>query len=288
MKGIHTEIMTGGDTYLTVAGLDSMIAAGEASNPFSGLSAYDPTTRIASVDDALELFSSYIHSIDPLSNLDEYYKKVKDLLKEEGENTDDELMEAYEKIHSSERIPFQRVLAEYDSQMADIGGTMTSAFVVGKANLEEGFQRTIDKTFAQVKLELLGRESSSRYQYMMLLFQLMDKRIAAQQTLFGATLEADKLAVALFSEQTKVDADLDRNEATFPFTLYEYLMNALASINGAVSKSWSQENIKPEGNVLQGALGGAMSGAAAGVPLGPIGVGVGAVLGGLLGGFSQS
>jgi hypothetical protein len=135
----------------------------------------------------------------------------------------------------------QEVLPRYELGMRDINAAMSSTFVVGKALIEAKRVQAISKFSAETRLRLLP---------------LVTDRWKAHLEWNRATIDMYAQILKLYIAQ-KVDVD-DRNMdlnakfALWPFQAYQYVVQAIGAMSGAVDTKESKKEKKGLlGSVLQ-------------------------------------
>ena len=246
MKTAHNDWLdqTGTDT-IESSMVDAMNAA-LGNSPFTGAVAYDP-------DDDITALLAYVSAYDLF---------VGTL----GTSTTDTIVAA--EIAAFDAGLSDQLEAEaypaFEAGMLSINAVMSSAFVMGRAIIEDGRARETAKYSAEVRARVL---------------QLLSE---AQKNLAQFGVESYRIKSVLKSEETTQNLKIDESDAKWDMEVFQHGSNLLASISGAAHPIPKSEN-----NTARSAVGGALSGAAAGAMMGSvvpgIGTGVGAAIGGLMG-----
>lgn len=143
-------------------------------------------------------------------------------------------------------------LPEFRSGARDMGVVLSSAFAVGESLIYNRASQEIAKIASEIP------------------FKKSDLMLRASEL----QVEARRIAIVAKKEHIDQVTALDEADAKWPFELYTYAGNLLASIGGAAVQS------KSDTSKMQSAIGGALSGAAMGATTGnPLMIGAGAALG---------
>jgi cytochrome c553 len=184
-----------------------------------------------------------------------------------------------------------KLLPQFEAGMRDINAVVSSAFVTGKANMDNEILRQA----GQVEAELRSRNPQYKLEASRLRVQQAQGNKQSAARMAALDMERNRLIASLGVEiariYTAARLDVDRAEATmgakhafFELEALQYGSNTLASISGGAAGR--TPNLDEGGNALGGALSGAAAGAMIGAEVGggnPYAVGAGAVIGGIAG-----
>lgn len=233
--------------------IDSIIPA---TNPYTGVVAYDPASVLSALASSLSSFVTFYASIG--NTLTTCKAAWSGWLT----TTSTDLNAALVAELDTRGVP------EFEAGMRDINAVQTSSFVLGKAML---YARV---GLEAAKLALLNTN------------QAMDMTMKYGEILrnqFSAQMDYSKIVIIAGKEKADRQVELDVEEAKWVFFNYREAGALLGSIGSSAAM---QSSAKP--NPAASALGGAMAGAAAGAAFGPYGAIAGAVIGGVGGYLSAS
>ncbi len=164
--------------------------------------------------------------------------------------------------------------------MASINAVMGSAFIIGMANLEAGFNRDVRSYEARLRTNLenmrLQMINSGATELTRILMAKVMSTVQATQLL----VDINKLKIIGYKEQTDTDLQIKVLRKKWPLDVYQYVGNVLAAVSGGVA---IPESLTKGQSIMSGVA----AGAGIAAPLGPIAAGIGAIAGGIGGAFSQ-
>jgi hypothetical protein len=160
--------------------------------------------------------------------------------------------------------------------MRDINAVMTSAFVLGRANIEAARGHDVAKYQADLRLKAFSDDA----------LKLIDLKLRYQLAVAQTLTEQQRIAIVAQTEEEQANTEYAMKDALWDIELYQYGANLLAGIGGGTSVAGASKLSK-----TQSTIGGALSGAAAGMALGamqgaPFGPGVGTAAGAVIGGLA--
>jgi len=233
--------------------LDAVVPA---TNPYTGVVAYDPASTISTLTTALSAWEGYHTSVGLTLTA------FKTVWSGWLTTASADLTAALTAELDTHGTP------EFEAGMRDINAVQTSSFVLGKSML---YARV---GLEAAKLALLNTNNA---------VDLMMKYGESLRSRFHADLDFSKLVIIASKEQADRQLELDVEEAKWIFFNYREAGALLGAVGAAAAMSSSA---KP--NPAASALGGAVTGAAAGAAFGPWGAAAGAVIGGIGGYLSAS
>jgi len=185
-----------------------------------------------------------------------------------------------------------KILPRFEAGMRSINAVTSSAFAIGRSNIE-GFRNRdvakhsstlrINAAFKNVDIETeevrLRLEGSSQ------MLRLMMQRISWEDSYMKTVVEGKRIKIVANKEEMDENIRIDKEDALWDLEVFQYGANLLASISGGTGSVANQPS------TAQSVIGGALSGAAAGGMIagaseGVIGGPAGIVIGGLLGAAS--
>ena len=170
------------------------------------------------------------------------------------------------------------VLPRFESGMRDINAVVSSAFVIGRAIIEDGQTRQVAKYSADLHMRAFSNDA----------LQVIGMKLQYQQVASSMIIEANRMKIVAKKEETDGNNKIEEQDALWDIEVFQYGGNLLAGIGGGT--------VNPKEDVtrskLGSAIGGAMSGAVAGAMYGAtegalVGSAPGALIGGILGAASS-
>lgn len=262
----HNDWVDGTGVDTMASSVVDLMNAAIGSSPFTAATAFDPDTYLGA---ALLEVSNYTGMVPTLaSGLETALNALVVFdVTEEVEAFSDHLDAQLEAT----------VYPRFEAGMRDIGAVMSSAFAIGRANIEEGRNREVARYSSQLRLQLQTKRSMSPTD----VIQATQLWVAARETAARLAIEHNRIEIVARKEQVDKDIELDEADAKWDLEMYAYGGNLLAAPSGGVIPPTPAAK-----SSLSSALGGALSGAAAGAMLGaPTGIGapIGAAIGGAIG-----
>lgn len=252
----HTRVLDKSGTDVIVHSMTDIMNSAIGFSPWTGAAAYDPdipiATMLASVGDLqtmVDLLSSGT-TLDTLiaGILDE--SRVDDVVAEYAADFDARLT--------------AEILPRFERGMQDINAVVSSAFVIGKAIIEENQDRQVAKFSADLHNKFAGDDA----------LKIVALKLEYQKAASHMISEANRIKIVAKNEELEVNTKIDEEDALWDLEVFQYGANLLAGIGSGTARPLSKQPSK-----AQSAIGGAMSGAAAGAMFGPYGAIFGAVLG---------
>lgn len=291
--------------------LDTLINA--ASNPFTGAVAYDPDTAITAGDTAICAFNTLVDAMDHNSDWQVSIAAVTSYLDASVFSTvtlttptpaaEAEIEDSVQAF--SDQLDDQitaTVIPRLELGYRDAGAALTSAFVIGRALVEEGRNKDVAKYSGDLRIQAfiqkdkiladnIDRKNMINAQLEMhrrdSIIKSTDRalidliaRVEFERHVATLTADFKRVQIVAKSEETKQNYSYDEAEALFPMEIYQYAGNMMASIGGgAVTKPAQQPT------AMQTALNATLMGATAGAGIGAlvqnplVGAGIGAGVG---------
>ena len=252
----------------------------DGGSPFASTEAYDPTTRIATMDTAVCSFNTVV---DALSNEDDWESAVDAAVaKIDAAVVDDDYVTAdiasYAAILDDQITDV--ILPAFQTGMRDLNAVYSSAFVMGEATIYGMRDRDVAKYTSELKLKLNIQRIEMIKSSVEIMLNTLMKRVEFEQAVAHYTVEASRIGIVAFKEQTDQDILLDDMDARWDLDVYQYGANMLAGIGGGTRSAGSQTGMSK----TQSALSGAAAGASMGTAISPgYGTAIGAVVGGIAG-----
>jgi hypothetical protein len=254
METFHEAMIGTGAAFTT--DLTAVMEAALGASPFAGAAAYDPDADITALVGASTTMQTLVSLLSAGTTLDTVISGVLD-----DDRVDDEVTEYaadLAAIYAANELPM--VEAGY----RDINMVVSSAFVIGRANLLANLERQVGKFSAGVHSKAFSDDA----------IQIIGMKLEYQKAVSQMIIEAYRLKIVAKKEETAEDLSIDESDAKWDLEVFQFGANALAGIGGGISGT----DKKP--TLAQSVIGGAMSGAAGGALVGGW---PGAIIGGLFG-----
>jgi hypothetical protein len=301
MQDWHTTWLANVATAMTTA---------QATSPYTGLSAYNPSVALSVVDAAVSVFRSEAILIDSHTTFDTIAGQA-------GDEADDMFaasvfasmasrVDTYittSSAASTATSAFSDMLdEEYDGKitpafeagMRDINAIMSSAFVIGTSLIATERANKVAKFTSEILLQdhnkrgdyimsLMTKRSDLITQAISEMLRLFIQKIEFTRTYAALISDTKRIHIAAMNDQQLEDKAIDVNDAKWDLETFQYGANMLAAIGGGTAQP-----PKMEGSQMARIIGGGLSGAAAGAMLGSRIGGEGSSLGGwgaLIGGI---
>lgn len=257
-----------------------------AHSPFTGVTAYDPDTDLATVDTKVTNLFTVAEALDPAADWATYIALVETEI-DDHLGSETALAAAEDAFNNAADADYTNsILPKFQRGMQDVNAVMSSAYVVGTALLGAELIRRKAAFSAEIRLQSSRDRSNAILKGMASLISLANSDHDYLRNVVGTLIEAKRIKYVAKKEQIDQDMRIDEADAKWDLEMLTYGGNLLAAGQGGVS------NTATKATPVQSALGGALSGAsmggmAAAAMGGPVGwgVGIGAVLGGAMGLF---
>ena len=229
-------------------------------SPYSGENAYDPDIPIAAMITELGSYDTMVNLLSSGTGLDVL---VAGILSDVY--IDNAVTEFSNDL--TDRLNME-ILPRFEGGMRDINAVTSSAFAIGKANIESTNAKIVAKYSADLHLKAKGD----------LALSLVGLKLENQKMLVHYTAELNRIKIVAKKEQKEEDLKIDEADALWNINLWQHAGNFIAAPGGGTAMPNT-----PKKNQLGSALGGALSGAAAGAMAGSVLPGVGTLAGGIIG-----
>ena len=239
--------------------VDLMNAAWAGDTPLTGASAYDPTSNIATYVARGVTFASVVDTLGSTVGLDTL---CEDILSDDALTAD---VNAFADVLDADLDA--NVYPRFEAGMRDINAVLSSAFVLGRANIEASRNREVAKF-----------QSTQRVQRTNNGLQLVGMKLQYLQAVAHTVTEQQRIAIAAGKEQVDYDLQLDVLDRKWDLEIYAHGQSLLGSIGGG---TYVPKKNTPDATTS--AVAGAISGASAGSSMGGWGALAGAVIGGVSG-----
>ena len=267
MKTIHEDWLDNkGADSITMSMTDAMNAA-LGSSPWTTHTAYDPDDDIVELIAAPSNVQTLVDLLSSSTTLDTLISNVL------SDSRIDNAVNEYASDLDARLV--SDILPRFEAGMRDINAVMSSAFVIGRAIIEENQDRQVAKYSADLHMRAFSDDA----------IRVIGLKLEYQRIASAMLSESYRMKIVAKKEENDVNIKIDEEDALWDLSIFQYGSNLLASIGGGVA------NPKAKGpSTAQSAIGGALSGAASGAMVGSavpgIGTGIGAIAGGVLGAAS--
>ena len=247
-------------------------------SPFSAEAAYDPVTKITAMDGAVLTFKTAVEALDYDGDWEAGIDAAQTKL--DAAVFDDTYINA-------DIVAFQNlleddianvILPQFQTGMRDVNAVYSSAFIMGEADIYAKKTKEVTKygTDLRVKFNLQRNDAIIHCTNTML--QNLIKRVELSQAVSHQTIEANRMGIVAFKEQTDQDFNIIDLDARWDMDVYQYGTNLLAGISGGTVSPGGDAQMSKGQSALSGAFSGAAIGASVG---GGPGAAIGAVAGGI-------
>jgi len=267
MQNAHGDWLDDSGSDTLTESVTSVMEAAIGNSPWTGQAAYDPDTDITAMIAAGVDLQTLVTLLSSGTTLDTLISNILD--DSRIDNAVAEFAADLDARLTSEVIP------RFERGMQDINAVMSSAFVIGRALIEENHDRQVAKYSADLHMKAFSDDA----------IRVIQLKLEYQKMASSVIAEIYRMKIVAKKEQTDTDMNIDDKDAKWDLEVFQYGANLLASIGGGtVNPS------KPGPSQVQSAIGGGLSGAAAGAMAGSVipglGTAAGAIIGGVLGAAS--
>jgi hypothetical protein len=243
MKNSHENWLDGGasgdvNTALTKSVVDVMNTA-HGTNPFSSLSAADPSSDLSTAIDAVSSYYTLANGMDHVSD----WKNIVDQAGYDSIGVD-----TYDSVVTDQLEA--ETLPKFNAGMRNIGAVMTSAFSIGQAQIYAFKNRDVNKHASDI-----AREGVKH------MLQLYTTKIDAVKNWMASVIEVRRIKIVSEKEQLDTDNSLAESQAKWDLEVFQYGANLMAAISGAPTITSPRNK---QTSAARSAVGGALSGAALG------------------------
>lgn len=256
---------SGGDTL--TESMASVMEAAIGNSPWTGQTAYDPDADIAAMIASGGTLQTLVTLLSTGTTLDTLISDILDHAR--VDNAVSEYAADLDARLASEILP------RFERGMQDINAVVSSAFVIGRALIEENHDRQVAKYSSDLHMKAFSDDA----------IRVIQMKLEYQRVATTTLAEIYRMKIVAKKEENDTNMEVDDRDAKWDLEVFQYGGNLLASIGGGTVNT---KDIGP--TRAQSMIGGAMSGAAAGGMIGgSIGegnTGWGALIGGILGAAS--
>jgi hypothetical protein len=267
MKTVHGRWLDNSGLDVISTSVTDVMDAALGNSPWALETAYDPDADITALLAAPDTLQTLVTLLSSGTTLDTLISSVVD-----HSRVDTQVTEFAADLDS--RL-VSEVLPRFEAGMRDINAVVSSAFVIGRALIEEGQDRQVAKFSSDLHSKAFSDDA----------IRVIGLKLEYQKAVSTMIAEARRIKIVAKKEENESNLEIDKNDALWDLEVFQYGSNVLASIGSGTAVNTGKGPSK-----MQSAIGGALSGAAAGAMVGSVvpgvGTAVGAVAGGVMGAAS--
>lgn len=229
------------------------------SSPFLMADAYDPSTEVAAILAAPGGLEALVDLLSSGTGLDILISSILD---------ESRITDSVTAFNTDLGVKADaEIYPRFEAGMRDINAVMSSAFVIGRANIAEQIVREVGKYEGELRYKAFGDDA----------IRVINMKLDYEKAVNHLKMEANRISIVANKEQVDTDIKYDEADATWDLEVFQYGANVLASIAGGVA----QPKGPKQPSTAQSMIGGALSGVAAAgmMGMGPPGMIAGGVLG---------
>ncbi len=270
----------------------AMNDARSGASPYAGFSTVDPAAVFGSLPTTASAAIDALGDVDVDARFGIMYTAVssQDIAIPGALSTEDIAAIVAAEAAVLQSIRDSKLTPAYEAGMRDLNAVVSSAWAIGKANLDADVARDVAQLDAKLRMQnpALAQEAARTA------IQQKQGNMEAAKALVGVEVEISRQVAVLAAEVgrilTAARLDVDKTsmemaakDRLFDLETFQYGSNVMAGISGGTAHA------SPQGSTTQNAIGGAMSGAAAGAAIASLSgatggaalpfIGVGAALG---------
>lgn len=272
VQAIHGDWLNDLDTYINAA-----------TNPYTGLTPYDPAQDIAAMVLAISTFQASIANIDPDGDVGSAYAAAISLI--DTYLISDTYISDRISAHSDDLdVEINaKVLPRFEAGMRDINAVQTSAFAIGRAIIEKDRNDKVDKFAADIRFQVQEKRVSIAVNLMSEISRYYLQKKEYERAAMAIILDEKRLALSAMSDYKTENKAILSDAAKWPMEKYKSGANMIASVTGGTTSSTSMDGNKTA-RVISTALSGAVAGSLVGNMISSdSGSSYGAMIGGMLG-----
>lgn len=257
LEGVHSDWLdnSGADT-ITQSVTDTMNTAFGAS-PWAAATAYNPDADIVNMIAAPNNLQTLVTLLSAGTGLDTLISQILD------ESRITNSVNAFSN-DLDDRLASE-ILPRFEAGMRNINAVVSSAFVIGRALIEEGQNRQVARYAADIRLKAFGDDA----------IKVIGMKMEYQKNVSQMLAEAYRIKIVAKKEERDANIKIDESDALWDLEVFQYGANLMAAIGGGTANPNTKQP-----STSQSMIGGAMTGAAAGAIIGGA---PGALVGGVLG-----
>ncbi len=268
LETIHGDWLDNSGVDTITESITDVMNSALGNSPWTLQNAYDPDADLVTMLAAPDELQSLVTLLSTGTTLDTLISNVLDT-----DRIDDAVDEFAADLDA--RL-IAEILPRFNAGMLDINAVMSSAFVIGRANIEENQDRQVAKYAADLHMKAFSDDA----------IRLIALKLEYQKTASQMIADVNRIKIVAKKEEMDANLKIDESDALWDLEVFQHGGNLLAAIGGGTATPGATSGPSQ----AQSAIGGALSGAAAGAMVGSvvpgIGTGVGAGVGAFLGAAS--
>ena len=239
-----------------------------ATSPYSGETAYDPATPIATAETRMTDFAGVVTGINETNEWEGFVDRA---LTKADEVLFDEtvLKDARDAFSNRVEDSFLTGINSLSAWAGGVGATDSSSFHIGLALLEMDRTRKVDDFDSTLHFELYKLRGQYMIQGTQQMAGVLAMKVEGEKALTAARSEVMRATIIANKEEADRNIEMDVQDGLWDIKLFEYGGHMLAAVGSGIS-------LPREPSPLNSALAGAAGGFAAG---GPIGAAIGGAAG---------
>ena len=242
--------------------MTDIMNAALGSSPYGAMVPYDPDADITAMEGAVSDFEDLVDLLSNGTGLDTLVQEIV------SEDRIDDQVAAF--TASMDDKLLTQAYPAFEAGMRDINAVQSSAFVLGRAIIEDSRLREITKFESSVRFKVHGDDA----------LQVIALKLQYQAAVAQALSETRRIKIVAKNEETNLGMDIDDRDAKWDLQVFQYGANLMAAPAGGTA----MPDLKQGMSKTQSTISGAMAGAAIGTSVSPgYGTAIGAVVGGIAG-----
>lgn len=264
IKTIHGQALDNNGADTPTSSVTDLFNAAVGNSPFTGETAYDPTTPLGNMTTELTSFSELVSGLDAETSWLAFVATAKGWINTELFD-EDEIQREVDAYRDEVREQLDNLtLPRFRGGMRDINAVMSSSFAIGESIIEAAAAKDVNKFLADLRLRLKEQKNQMIISSATEMIKYEFNKAELKKNLTHYTAEINRLSIVASKEQTDTDLYIGVQDAKWDLDAIMYIGNMIGAIAGA---STTREGLDGP-STLRTAMGGALSGAAAGFMLG--------------------
>ena len=260
MQDIHGDWLDNSGADAISSSITDIMNAATGNSPWTGQVAYDPDADLTVMTNSADDLQTLVDLLSSGTTLDTLIAGILD-------HTRVDLAVTEFAADLDARLVAD-VLPRFERGMQDINAVVSSAFVIGRALIEQNQDRQVAVYSAGLHMKAFSDDA----------IKVINLKLEYQKMATHALAEVNRIKIVAKKEETDTNIRIDEEDAKWDLEVFQYGSNVLASIGGGTAQTQKGPS------TAQSVMGGAMAGAAAGTMVG--GPGWGTVIGAVLGAAS--
>jgi len=257
MKTWHGQMLDHAGADTPTSSLTDVMNAALGSSPFAAAVAYDPDADITALEAVIAGFDTIIAGIDEPVDWAALFTQAETSIDgvSDADITADVAAFAAEQDDQLTAVTLPR----FEAGMRDINAVVSSAFVIGRSNIEGFRDRDVARHSSKLRLAVVSDRQRLYLEGTSQMLRLLIARYTWEESYMRTVIEGKRIKIVAKKEETDVNLDIDESDALWDIELFQHGGNLLASIGSGVVSADRRRR-----SALTSAIGGALSGAAAG------------------------